>query len=287
MRHLRIGDFHLRHRLYDALVESVAAYGCEIWAPELLVSDTGHEHTLEAQRRDALRYMLEVLKYCPNLVLYAETGCYPRAVRWLVAVAKAWNRLVKMPEERLTEVAFRAQLALAGEHGWARQVIAALKAVGLEPLAGGAPAAVSVPSAKRGAQQRVIDALRAAAAAHGPSSIQAEYLEMRGELTPRNYAAAAHLDNVRSAGARVSLTRVRTGSSWLTVPGHGSTEVEEGEVVEHECPHCGSGSRLSTAHVLLDCAAFRGVRGNFPRIFSDPPASLEALMGRGSVGLAQ
>ena len=64
--------------------------------------------------RRFLRRVLGLRAGTPTAVLLAEAGQYPLSVDILVGLARAWNRYVSMPEERLARQVFDHNLTLMG-----------------------------------------------------------------------------------------------------------------------------------------------------------------------------
>ena len=91
--------------LFDALVKPVLSYGCEVWAPALILKciQGGAKRLHHEQlHQDFMRLALGVRESTPIAIIRAELGRTPLWMYWLRQCAKFWNHIVDSPEEDLT-----------------------------------------------------------------------------------------------------------------------------------------------------------------------------------------
>ena len=175
--------------------------------------------------RRFLRRVLGLRAGTPTAVLLAEAGLYPLSVDILVGLAmvlglawrglaRAWNRCVSMPEERLARQVFDHNLTLMGANiapnklraPWSTQMVHCLSdALPLAP--DGSPQRIDVQKLRVKLQDDFLDSLRSS-----EKSMTVTYLDIVGSVTRDTFGPAAHLQAVRSAYSRQSLTKLRTGS---------------------------------------------------------------------------
>src|SRR6476646_10284411 len=90
-------------------------YGVETWGPGALCG-SGME-SCELVQRKFLRSVLGVRAGTPNAAVLGELGRFPVAHTATLAICRFWNRLVAMPDTRLTKQAFLENCALATRPG--------------------------------------------------------------------------------------------------------------------------------------------------------------------------
>jgi hypothetical protein len=102
LSHIGTSDFGLQRRLFQALVLPVVSYGCEVWAPHFLRG--GGENASERLLRSFLRHAMGRLpQSTPAPVVLAEAGFNPLATHRGKMVTRFWNRLVGLPDTRVTK----------------------------------------------------------------------------------------------------------------------------------------------------------------------------------------
>ncbi len=257
-------SFWLQRRLFQALVLPVVSYGCEVWAPQFLRG--GGENACERLQRSFLRHAMGRLPQgTPASVVLAEAGFYPLAIHWGKLVTRFWNRLVGLPETRVTKWAFLEQLDLARAHGgaggvarqpWGAQVVSYLSSLGLDPLDGGEPRAVDVTEACALADTAYVAGVLEGAPAK--PKVQHYCTRVRGGLTLGSYSRRPqpYLSAVDNRAHLASLARFRTGSHWLRV----ETGRREGlDRPDRTCPHCLGGVE-DEPHMVFDCPKYAHLR---------------------------
>jgi hypothetical protein len=74
----------------------------------------------EMVQNRAIRYFLGVHKFTPILAITGDMGWEPSEVRWKGSMMALWNRLVKMPENRVAKKIFNWDVSVKG--AWACEV---------------------------------------------------------------------------------------------------------------------------------------------------------------------
>jgi len=118
-RQLRITQSALLCRLFDALVDPVVSYGCQVWAPGLcepLLSPGEALHRTknpgDAAHVDFLRTAAGLPTSSHKWSVLAEYGRQPLLVRWLALTARFWGRVRLMPPGRLLREAMDSNIGL-------------------------------------------------------------------------------------------------------------------------------------------------------------------------------
>ena len=86
-------------KLYNACITKIADYSSGVWGLGLYPKLNNVHHR-------ALRTYLGVHKYAPIEALTGELAFTPPAIRRKVEMVRLWNRLVKLPENRLPRIVF-------------------------------------------------------------------------------------------------------------------------------------------------------------------------------------
>jgi hypothetical protein len=184
------------------------SYGCEVWAPQFLRG--GGENASERLLRSFLRHAMGRLpQSTPAPVVLAEAGFYPLATHWGKLVTRFWNRLVGLPDTRVTKWALFEQLDLLRAHGgaggvarqpWGTQVVGYLRSLGLGPLDGGEPCQVDVGEACTLADEAHVEGVLQGA----PSQPKVQFYcaSVRGGLTRDTYCRRPQSYLTRDPGNR-------------------------------------------------------------------------------------
>jgi hypothetical protein len=235
-----------------------------------------------------LRRVLGLRAGTPTAVLLAEAGQYPLSVDILVGLARAWNRYVSMPEERLARQVFDHNLTLMGANiapnklraPWSTQMVHCLSDA--SPLApDGSPQLIDVQKLRVKLQDDFLDSLRSS-----EKSMTVAYLDIVGSVTRDTFGPAAHLQAVRSAYSRQSLTQLRTGSHWLAVAtaiwAAGPTPPRH----QRLCSRCRRSEVDDVGHMLWSCPALEAERMQHSSLFMTPAASLAEFFQQDSPAVA-
>ena len=88
-------------KLYDTMVSSILFYAAGVW---------GFEEATECNKVQsrALRCFLGVHKYTTKLAIEGDTGWESCLIKQRCEMVRLWNRLIQLPEERLTKIVFRS-----------------------------------------------------------------------------------------------------------------------------------------------------------------------------------
>jgi hypothetical protein len=267
---LGLRDFAVRLALFDAVITPHLSTGCEVWCPQVLTAQG--EGPMQKLHRSFLRRLLGVRDTTPIPVVMAEAAAYPLTVGWTISLARYWNRLVSMGEDRPARWAFDAQLAANLNGSWIHHTRQALARLGMHPMLGGAPTEVDVDAVETAVKGKFLRAIQL-----NPPPKSAEYFQtVRGQVTVDSYTVPAYLTEVDDCRCRKRLTQVRTGSHWFAI------ETGRFNNVPRElrtCPHCPIGEVETAEHALLRCPAYATVRRNYPSIFgAAPPTTLQRLL---------
>ena len=86
-------------KLYDTMVSSILFYAAGVW---------GFEEATECNKVQsrALRCFLGVHKYTTKLAIEGDTGWESCLIKQRCEMVRLWNRLIQLPEERLTKIVF-------------------------------------------------------------------------------------------------------------------------------------------------------------------------------------
>ena len=108
----QLGDlgFAAYSKLFHTCVCPVMDYMAGIWG-----SNTNMKGQMVQNR--AIRYFLGVHKFAPVLAIQGDMGWEPCDIRWKGSMIALWNRLVRMPENRIAKKIFNWDVSIKG--GWA------------------------------------------------------------------------------------------------------------------------------------------------------------------------
>jgi Reverse transcriptase (RNA-dependent DNA polymerase) len=103
---LGLRDPHLKIRLFDALVATVAHYGCEVWCPGILTRDDDVDSDMpEKLHRAFLRGILGVRRSTPAGALLGEFGRWPLLLSRWKACIRFYNKIWDMDDSRIVKLA--------------------------------------------------------------------------------------------------------------------------------------------------------------------------------------
>ena len=262
---LSLHDPALQLHLFDALVRPVMLYGVETWGPGALCG-SGMD-TCELVHRKFLRSILGVRTGTPNAAVLGELGRFPVAHTAVLAICRFWNRLVAMPDTRLTKQAFLENCALATRPGrsnsssacWAAQVCSFLHF--MSPIVDGVPQRIDTTVVIAHLQRRMHDAVNG-------SDLRKvrEWLEVRGPVNCDNYQMAGYLQAVASKTGRRRLAQFRMGSHMLGVEIGRWQRLPRAERI---CQRCSCDAVDDEAHMVWGCAALIDQRVQHSELFQD------------------
>lgn len=161
-----------------------------------------------------------------HVAVLGELGRFPVAHTATLAICRFWNRLVAMPDTRLTKQAFLENCALATRPGrsktssacWAAQVCSFLHF--MSPIVDGVPQRIDTSVVSAHLQRRTFDAVNG-------SDLRKvrEWLGVRGPVNGDNYQLAGYLQAVASKTGRRRLLAVSTVPDGQSHAGGGNREV--------------------------------------------------------------
>lgn len=104
-------------KLFDAKVQPILSYGCELWGVHDLTDIEG-VHTY------ALKRFLSVSLHCSNMTIYGDTGRYPLSICHKIRSLKYWFRILKLPQNRISRQSYEMMYRLSegGKHNWVSSV---------------------------------------------------------------------------------------------------------------------------------------------------------------------
>ena len=91
--------FKVFTKLYDSLVWPVISYGAAIWG-------TKSYSCINAVQNRALRFFLGTGKYTPNAAICGDMGWQPPLVKQWKCICNTWDRLKRIPDDRLNKRVF-------------------------------------------------------------------------------------------------------------------------------------------------------------------------------------
>ena len=94
----------LQLKLFDAMIEPILLYGCEVW---------GYENVkiIEQIHLKFCKRVLKVRSTTPNFMVYGELGRFPLEIRIKLRMISFWCKLV-LNESKLSSILYRLMLAL-------------------------------------------------------------------------------------------------------------------------------------------------------------------------------
>lgn len=280
-RSLCLHDPALLVQLFDALVRPVMLYGVETWGPGALCGRGMDD--CEVVQRKFLRNLLGLRASTPNAVVLGEAGRLPMAHVAAELLCRFWNRLVAMPDTRLTKQAFLENVSMAARPGavttacWAAQVASFLHS--MSPIVDGVAQRIDADVASAVLQRHYFRAV------NGDDGRKVrEWLAIRGgPISFGAYDPAAFLQAVASRTDRVRLAQFRSGSHWLGVEtGRWAGLQRE----QRRCKRCGSGEVDDAEHMLWRCDALLDQRLQHAELFASGAATVEAFMQQEPAALA-
>ena len=210
---LCLHDPTLMLHIFDALVRPVMLYGVEAWGPGALCFDP-ELAGCEVVQRKFLRCLLGVRDGTPNASALGELAAFPLAHTAATLLCRFWNRLVDMPEDRLTKQAFLENVALTAcgtdnvrSACWAAQVDSFLPF--MQPIVDGVPQYMDPDAMSAVLQRRYFDSVNDS----DKRKVQ-DWLQIRGPLNFDSYSLPSHMQDIPSRTSRVRLAQFRTGSHW-------------------------------------------------------------------------
>jgi hypothetical protein len=116
-------------KLFDSCITPILDYAAGVWG-------FSKYNCIEGIQNRATRIFLGVHKFAPKLGLEGDMGWMSCYYRHCLGMLRLWNRLIKLPANRLTKKIFvdDFHLALSGHDNWSSNVLKVLSNVKLESL---------------------------------------------------------------------------------------------------------------------------------------------------------
>ena len=200
------------------------------------------------------------------MVVLAEAGRWPLALRWVKKIAKFYNHLAEEPAESLLGRALRVSAALAEEsagvplsrRSWVAQVKTAFQRwnINLDTESFGT---LNVDIVCESWKTWYLDRVRNLSG----TKIHHYVHEVRGGLPLDDYSPAAYLTEVPQRKLRRPLGQLRMGAHWLR------EETGRWERLEREerlCPHCCSAGHQiveTLEPMLFHCPTHEDIRHRY------------------------
>ena len=114
-------------KLYEACITPILDYSAGVWG-------FSRYNCLEAIQNRAIRVYLGVHKFAPLLALEGDMGWMSCEHRQHLSILRLWNRILKLPDDRLTKKIFIDDyyLAQSGHRNWCWNVFKILEKTNLE-----------------------------------------------------------------------------------------------------------------------------------------------------------
>ena len=140
---LKISNVRTLCYLYDTLVQPVMCYGCQLWAPYVMIKPRTNKIVMDGEQEKIhvtfLRQILGVRVGTPTQVILRELGREPTWRFWLRQIVSMWNRTSKLHDDDLFKHAIIDNVCMAlgiGIHEckhecWAQSFFRCLLALGV------------------------------------------------------------------------------------------------------------------------------------------------------------
>ena len=254
---LHIHDPRLKCKLFDALVQPILTYACEVWS---VVGNLSALEKLERIHIGFLKKLLGVHNHASAKLTYAEFGRLPLSHQWLQQSLKYMHRMLHMEDDRLCKVAFMADREKG--LGWMHGISSQLRAHGQRGPTARRP--LDVHACSKAVKDFVI--LKHMSPESG-NHLQETYFSFKTEFRFEPYIWQA-----KNAHNRRCIALFRLGCHWLQVhrgrvhydPSHGGNIPYE----RRFCPSC-PGCIEDERHAIFHCPDYRRQRQQFSDLFME------------------
>ena len=247
---IHISDPRTKCDLFDSLVAPILQYACEVWAVD-------HKHDtckLEVLHRGFLRKLLGVHDQTPNKSVLGEFGRLPLQFTWWKQIMKFWNRLAKMPRDRLLHGAYLETIELHTKHGcgWYTSVLSWLRE----------------NSIQIGENMEVEEIMKAATGVYLKKFLEEDgtkhalYTSVK-DMQAYKVEPYLALENFFD---RQIMAQIRTGSNFLEVEIGRRTRTAHNDRV---CTCCQKKEVEDEQHFIFECGAYEAIRGKYSDLFDD------------------
>ena len=254
---LHIQDPRLKCKLFDALVQPILTYACEIWS---VVGNLSALQKLERIHVGFLKKLLGVHSNASSKLTYAEFGRLPLSHQWLQQSLKYMHRMFELEDQRLCKIAFQADW-LKGL-GWMHGMSSQLRIHGLRGPTARRP--FDYTSCARAVRDSVI--LKHMSAERG-NHLQETYFSFKTEFRFEPYIWQS-----KNCQNRRCIAQFRLGCHWLQVhrgriqrdPSHGGNTPYE----HRYCPSCRNRVE-DEEHAIFHCPDYQHLRLQFQDLFGE------------------
>jgi hypothetical protein len=115
--------FNTYSKLFNNCVLPILTYGSGVWGLKCSTA-------LQRVQNRAMRFFLGTHKFTPTLALLGDMGWFPITFYNNVEMIRLWNRLITMPEHRLTKKIFNWNMENRGE--WSAEVARLLQNIDMD-----------------------------------------------------------------------------------------------------------------------------------------------------------
>jgi len=267
MSALKLNSPDMACRLFDVMVEPVLSYGAEIWATEFLCKVDPFDNPSEKVQLDFLRGMFGVRQSTANVVVLAEAGRRPLALRWIKRLAKFYNALVKAPEGSLLKRSLVVSSALARDaigtsninrRPWAGQVATALQQIGVD-VDLEIPVELNVGTICQRWEDKYLERVRGITG----TKIHHYVHEVRGGFPENECGEAEYLSEVFRRDMRRPLAQLRMGAHWLREETGRWEKMEREERICNFCTTDGAENIENLDHMVFFCPKYECVRERY------------------------
>ena len=123
-RHINGLGYYTYSKLYTSGVCPILDYCCESWGYKKFKE-------IDAIQNKAIRVYLGVHRFAPLLVVNGDMGWTNSHVRRKLAMFRFWNRLIKMPENRLPKIVFNWDMEQSSTLSWSKQMRSLFESIDL------------------------------------------------------------------------------------------------------------------------------------------------------------
>ncbi len=237
----------LKCMLFDALVQPILNYACEVWA------SVGGKNALEDLQRVELRFLKMLLGVPPNTsdrLVYAEFGRLPLRHTWAQQSLKYLDRVMRMDEGRLCKAAFLADT----EHGlgWLLGLKDMLRSFDVR-----LPRSLDEFDLKTTGGE-----LKDKAVVHGMTAVRGNHLEEAYFSFKTEFRYEPYISQAKNKHLRKEIALFRTGSHWLMVR---KGRIDNIPYHKRLCPCC----RVvdDEMHAIFHCTLYESERLAFADLF--------------------
>ena len=250
-------------RLFDAQVQSVLLYGCELWG----ISQC---YVVELVHLQAIKSFLDLPRWVPNLMVYGDTGRYPLYITASLRAIKYWLRVLKMDSFRYPRKAYNMMLAYEMNENWASKIKETLCRYGFSEI--------WVKQEVRGQGEFLKEIRKRMVREYNVLWAQTLYSSERYSFY-RSFKTfrvrEGYLYILDKKVFRDIYIRFRMGYTNLYV--HKYRYVKESDFNTYLCPACYETDESET-HFLLECPVYEDLRKKFLRNLPNVSVETECLL---------